>query len=97
MNTLQKIVKLLRPAQQLKTGAVILGALASGKVDSLDSVTHLFILTILWISLSGSVYIVNDLSDFESERLHPKKSKRPLAQLNQKPHMGFSCWIREPL
>ena len=60
MNTLQKIVKLLRPAQQLKTGAVILGALASGKVDSVDSVFRLFTLTILWIGLSGSVYIVNE-------------------------------------
>jgi decaprenyl-phosphate phosphoribosyltransferase len=79
MNTLRKIFKLLRPAQQLKTGAVVLGALASEKVDSVDSVFRLLVLTILWISLSGSVYILNDLSDLELDKLHPKKSKRPLA------------------
>ncbi len=79
MNTLRKILKLLRPAQQLKTGAVVLGALASEKVDSIDSVIRVVVLTILWVSLSGSVYIFNDLSDLETDKLHPKKSKRPIA------------------
>jgi decaprenyl-phosphate phosphoribosyltransferase len=79
MNTLRKIFKLLRPAQQLKTGAVVLGALASEKADSIDSVFRIVVLTILWISLSGSVYIFNDLSDLETDKLHPKKSKRPIA------------------
>jgi decaprenyl-phosphate phosphoribosyltransferase len=79
METLHKIFYLVRPSQQLKTGAVVLGALASGKVESVDSVLRLSILTILWIGLATAVYIINDLTDLDLDRLHPKKSKRPIA------------------
>jgi 4-hydroxybenzoate polyprenyltransferase len=79
MKTLHKIFQLVRPSQQLKTGAVVLGALASGKVESVDSVCRLGILTILWIGLATAVYIINDLTDLDLDRLHPKKSKRPIA------------------
>jgi decaprenyl-phosphate phosphoribosyltransferase len=79
MNTLLKIVKLMRPEQQIKSGAVVLGALASGKVNSLDSVLDLASVTILWVCLSSAVYIFNDICDLEKDREHPKKSKRPLA------------------
>ena len=34
MHSLRKLLSLFRPSQQLKTGAVVLGALASGNVDS---------------------------------------------------------------
>jgi len=79
MTTVQKLFRLTRPSQQLKTGAVVLGALASGKVNSLEAITNLFLLTLLWVSLSSCVYILNDISDLEKDKLHPKKSRRPLA------------------
>ena len=79
MNTLRKLLSLTRPSQQLKTGAVVLGALASGKVNSLEAITNLVLLTLLWVSLSSCVYILNDISDLEKDKLHPKKSRRPLA------------------
>jgi decaprenyl-phosphate phosphoribosyltransferase len=73
------LLSLFRPSQQLKTGAVVLGALASGNVDSTQTFGRLSLLTLLWVGLSGSVYIFNDISDIEKDKLHPKKSKRPLA------------------
>ena len=79
MTTLRKLFSLTRPSQQLKTGAVVLGALASGKVNSLEAITNLVLLTLLWVSLSSCVYILNDISDLEKDKLHPKKSRRPLA------------------
>ena len=79
MTTVQKLFRLTRPSQQLKTGAVVLGALASGKVNSLEAITNLILLTLLWVSLSSCVYILNDISDLEKDKLHPKKSRRPLA------------------
>jgi 4-hydroxybenzoate polyprenyltransferase len=79
MNTLQKMFSLIRPSQQIKTGAVVLGALASGKVISATAAINLSLLTLLWISLSSCIYIFNDITDLETDKLHPKKSRRPLA------------------
>ncbi|CAN2169887.1 UbiA 4-hydroxybenzoate polyprenyltransferase and related prenyltransferases [Candidatus Nanopelagicaceae bacterium] len=79
MKSLQKWFSLTRPSQQLKTGAVVIGALASGKVNSLEAIANLLLLTLLWVSLSSCVYILNDISDLEKDKLHPKKSRRPLA------------------
>lgn len=79
MDSFRKLLSLLRPSQQLKTGAVVIGALASGNVNSAQAFGRLSLLTLLWIGLSGSVYIFNDISDIEKDKSHPKKSKRPLA------------------
>jgi decaprenyl-phosphate phosphoribosyltransferase len=79
METLRRLFSLVRPSQQLKSGAVVLGALASGKVNSLGAAMSLAFLTLLWISLSSCVYILNDISDLEKDRVHPKKSQRPIA------------------
>jgi len=79
MHSLRKLLSLFRPSQQIKTGAVVLGALASGNVDSAQAFGRLSLLTLLWVGLSGSVYIFNDISDIEKDKLHPNKSKRPLA------------------
>lgn len=79
MNTLQKMFSLIRPSQQIKTGAVVLGALASGKVTSIEAAINLSLLTLLWVSLSSCIYIFNDITDLETDKLHLKKSTRPLA------------------
>jgi 4-hydroxybenzoate polyprenyltransferase len=71
--------RLIRPSQQIKNGAVVLGALASGNLKDLGNITRLSFLVLSWIALSGSIYILNDVSDFEKDSKHPKKSLRPIA------------------
>lgn len=39
--------------------------------------------------IASSVYILNDYRDIESDKLHPEKSKRPLASGKVKPHIAF--------
>lgn len=45
-----------------------------------------------WL-LSGGVYLVNDLSDLEQDRLHPRKSSRPLAAGKLAPDWGAAAAV----
>ncbi len=72
-------LNLLRPRQWTKNLLLFAGLVFS---------ENLFCLPLLWRSLlaftvfcllSGSVYIFNDLCDLEEDRVHPRKSLRPLA------------------
>lgn len=72
-------LKLIRPSQQIKNGAVVLGALASGKMMNPENIGKVLVLLISWITISGCVYILNDVSDYENDRKHPRKSFRPIA------------------
>ncbi|MFQ5793241.1 MAG: UbiA family prenyltransferase, partial [Acidobacteriota bacterium] len=69
----------LRPHQWTKN-LVVLGALIFAEKlfhpPSLFSAAAAFV---LFCMLSGAVYLMNDLVDLEQDRLHPVKSRRPLA------------------
>lgn len=79
MRIFQGLFKTVRPHQQIKNGAVILGAIATGSANSFESAWKILSLVISWIFLSGSVYIFNDISDYENDRVHPIKSQRTIA------------------
>jgi len=72
-------MQLIRPTQQVKNGAVLLGALASGNVSNSSELLKVLILILAWVGLSGFIYIFNDLTDINLDKLHPEKSKRPIA------------------
>ncbi len=68
----------MRPRQWPKNGFVFVALLFDGKMFHLPSVlaaTGAFVLLCL---MSGAVYLMNDLVDIESDRLHPTKKNRPL-------------------
>ena len=71
--------KLIRPSQQIKNGAVLLGALGSGTLLNWDASVRTLLTILCWITLSGAIYILNDISDLKTDRNHPVKSMRPLA------------------
>jgi 4-hydroxybenzoate polyprenyltransferase len=56
----------------------------------LSNVTSAFIIFCL---LSGSIYILNDLIDLNQDRMHPQKSKRPLASGTLKPFTAIISGI----
>ena len=81
LQTLYYILKTARPRQWVKNIAVYAALVFSGFFfhnfpDYLLQVTNVFFLFCL---LSSSVYIINDIVDRESDRLHPFKKKRPIA------------------
>lgn len=76
---LKSVVTLLRPNQWIKN-IVIFGALIfSHEFANIEHVTTTIFAFAIFCVLSSVIYVVNDISDRESDRLHPSKSSRPLA------------------
>ena len=73
------LLKEARPRQWLKNLALYTGLVFSGWLfiaEKFWTVTAAFLIFSL---MTGSVYILNDIIDLESDRKHPFKKKRPVA------------------
>jgi 4-hydroxybenzoate polyprenyltransferase len=74
-----KLIELIRPKQWLKNLFVFAPILFAGHLLN----TNLFLKNILafiaFCGVSSIVYIINDISDVESDRVHKKKRFRPIA------------------
>jgi 4-hydroxybenzoate polyprenyltransferase len=69
----------LRPAQWSKNLIVFAGLLFGMRLFDLGAVLAALSAFAVFCALSGVVYLVNDIVDRDSDRLHPLKSKRPIA------------------
>ena len=80
-NKIRPYLKALRPYQWLKNVLVFVPILTSHKVtvESFLSSVSAFIAFSL---VASSVYVLNDLLDLESDRIHPRKRNRPFASGN---------------
>lgn len=75
---LRGLIVAMRPIQWSKNGFVFAAILFDrqlGQVEPLARVVTAFILLCL---AASSIYLINDLVDIESDRLHPRKRQRPL-------------------
>lgn len=81
MNTLLQIIISMRPRQWFKNLFLFAGLVFSLHLLHLDYFFRTLIAFFLFSLLTGSVYIINDLVDFEKDKKHPKKSNRPIASL----------------
>jgi decaprenyl-phosphate phosphoribosyltransferase len=68
-----------RPQQWKKNLLVYLAPIASGTILQIYTFWTATIIFLLFILLSSSVYLINDVLDYELDRQHPIKSKRPIA------------------
>lgn len=73
------IISLLRPRQWTKNLLLFAGLIFSNHFTEADRIGKAILAFIVFCLLSAIVYIVNDYKDAESDRLHPLKSKRPIA------------------
>ena len=79
MNHLNGFVRSLRPEQWIKN-LVVFGALVFSKnFTNLPMIETSVLLFALFCLVSSSVYLFNDVIDYEKDRRHPRKSKRPIA------------------
>ncbi|NVK29558.1 MAG: decaprenyl-phosphate phosphoribosyltransferase [Gammaproteobacteria bacterium] len=75
---MHNFIKVLRPHQYLKNTFVLIGPLFAKQWD-LVTTYQTAITFISFCAISSSVYILNDITDIESDRRHPTKNSRPIA------------------
>ena len=70
----------LRPQQWTKNLAVFAALALSKHLFEPGPLGRSLLAFVLFCALSGTVYLLNDVADFERDRLHPLKRLRPIAR-----------------
>ena len=78
MNHFPDIIKLLRPEQWIKNCFVFAGIFFSENLRQGPLFLRVTITAIAFSLISSCVYILNDIVDFQSDKMHPRKRFRPL-------------------
>jgi 4-hydroxybenzoate polyprenyltransferase len=73
------LIRSLRPTQWLKNGFVLAPIVFSGRIDDPDAWGRSLLAAAAFCAASSATYLVNDVLDRESDRLHPTKRDRPIA------------------
>ena len=73
------LLKAARPRQWIKNSALLGGLLFSGLLDNPDAITKALFAFLIFCATSSATYLLNDVFDIERDKLHPFKSKRPIA------------------
>lgn len=74
------LVRLVRPRQWVKNSFVFAPLLFAGRLGEAQAAADAMEAFLVFCLASSAIYIVNDMRDVASDRLHPTKSKtRPLA------------------
>jgi 4-hydroxybenzoate polyprenyltransferase len=78
----KSLVKAIRPHQWVKNIIVFLPAVASHRIFEFQVLGNSILAFIAFSLCASGLYVMNDLLDLPSDRLHKSKSKRPFAAGN---------------
>lgn len=73
------MILVLRPKQWIKNLFIFFPVFFGGKLTSANAAVETLIAFAGFCFLTSAVYILNDLSDVNEDRLHPQKKFRPIA------------------
>lgn len=79
----------LRPRQWSKNLVVFAALVLTGGLRDPHKTTQTLLVFGLFCAISSAVYLMNDLADRESDRLHPEKRHRPLAAGELQPWLAM--------
>ena len=78
ITTLRHLTHLLRPHHWIKNWFVLVPAFFAGQAGNIAVMIPSLGATLVFCLIASMVYIMNDLRDIEADKLHSKKSCRPL-------------------
>jgi 4-hydroxybenzoate polyprenyltransferase len=106
VNAPTELLRAVRPQQWIKNLLVFGGAVFSGKAAEWSLLTRSGLAMIAFCFIASAVYLINDLRDLRTDRLHPLKRHRPLAAGTVRPitalvlagvlaacGLGLSWWV----
>ena len=73
------LLSLMRPQQWTKNAFVFVGLLFGHAWSDPVMVRDVVVMAVAFSLISSAVYVFNDITDRERDRVHPRKRKRPLA------------------
>ncbi|MDZ4786215.1 MAG: UbiA prenyltransferase family protein [bacterium] len=73
------ILKLIRPTHWIKNLFLLIPIFFAGNIFHIESLGIIALGIIAFNLIASAVYIINDLTDIEVDRIHPLKKERPLA------------------
>ncbi len=74
-----KLIELIRPKQWIKNMFVFAAILFAGELLHFENLIKSLVAFFAFCGVSSAVYIINDITDVESDRVHKDKRFRPLA------------------
>jgi 4-hydroxybenzoate polyprenyltransferase/phosphoserine phosphatase len=77
--TLRALVRALRLNQSVKNVLLLVPLFAAHKLGSLPQLRQALLGVLAFSMCASAIYIINDLLDLQSDRLHPRKQHRPFA------------------
>jgi 4-hydroxybenzoate polyprenyltransferase len=90
---LVELLKSIRPQQWLKNLFIFAPLIFSENIFHRSMFLQSLLAFVVFCLLSGALYILNDLKDIEEDRLHPIKSKRPLAAGRLKKSQAITAFV----
>ena len=78
-SSLPALLRALRPLQWTKNGVVFAALVFDGRLFEAAALAQAVVAVVVFCCISSAGYLVNDLRDVESDRLHPEKRRRPIA------------------
>lgn len=91
--TAKALLKTMRPKQWVKNVVVYAPLVFDGKLFEPLLLLQTTIAFGLFCLITSAVYLINDLTDIEKDRLHPKKRTRPLAAGELAPSVAVAAAV----
>jgi 4-hydroxybenzoate polyprenyltransferase len=79
LNFLWGIIRAVRPRQWIKNLVIFAALIFANQLDDPMAVWLVFQTFLVFCVTTSAVYLLNDVFDIERDKLHPFKSKRPIA------------------